>query len=73
MVIEVFGVPVQELDKDDIALDVGVLVKVMDRETGDINFVHRFSDGMSPWEAVGILTSASDVIRQDILESYGDG
>lgn len=54
-----------------IALGFAVSVKALDDE-GDIVIVNTRSDDLTAWEALGMLTAATDDLRAKLQQTEGD-
>ena len=65
----VFGLEVGDLDEGVIPIEVVVSLKGID-ENGRAILYERMSSGLSPWEAVGMLITHADGLRQTLTASY---
>lgn len=67
----VFGIDVSDLDPQVTPIEVVVSLKGMD-EDGHVSLYELHSDGLSCWEAIGMLTTHADGLRQSLLTSGDD-
>lgn len=68
----VFGLEVGDLDEGVTPIEVVVSLKGLD-ENGRVILYERKSDGLSGWEAVGMLMTHADGLRRALIEdSYDD-
>jgi hypothetical protein len=60
----VMGLHVEPLDENCIPLEAVVLIKCLG-EDGEPTIDVRSTDGLQPWDRIGMLTVALDVTRED--------
>lgn len=65
----VFGLEIDDLDEGVTPIEVVVSLKGLD-EDGRVILYERMSSGLSPWEAVGMLMTHADGLRQMLTASY---
>lgn len=53
-------------------LEAVAVVKCLD-EAGGMALITRFSDGVTSWEAIGMMTVAADLERDKVLDAFRDG
>jgi hypothetical protein len=61
-----YGCSLPSLPQDTIAVGMNLQIKVMDAQ-GQIGF-HEFSSGLSSMESLGMLDSAADTVRLNIMK-----
>lgn len=66
---DVFGVRLEELPEGISPIEALVVVKALD-EDGDLTFYSRCSDGLSTWEAIGMLITTTDQLRKAFSASF---
>lgn len=69
--IEVFGATIEDLPKKWQGLDVIVIAKALNEE-GKVSFVIRYSEGLTTWEAIGLLRVSESVALRDVLDDLDD-
>lgn len=69
---EVFGVAIPDLPKGQMAVDVFILVKTLDTQTGDIKHWDLRSKNLNHQEAMGMAISAADSIRSFLVNGHHD-
>jgi hypothetical protein len=65
----VFGLQVGDLDEGVTPVEVVVSLKGLD-EDGRVILYERRSDGLSGWEAVGMLMTHADGLRRELVDGY---
>ena len=65
----VFGLEIDDLDEGVTPIEVVVSLKGLDGD-GRVILYERMSSGLSPWEAVGMLMTHADGLRQMLTASY---
>lgn len=59
----VFGIPVPDMSEDVQPLECLVLIKGINMETGAPTMTTIGSEGITPWEAVGMLVTEAERIK----------
>lgn len=52
-------------------LEMVTVVKFMD-DSGEVSLAIRMSDGLSHWEAIGMLVAGGDAARQALIAEFTD-
>lgn len=63
------GIHVPDLPDGITPLEVVVSIKTLDQD-GSIAIYERLSEGLSPWEALGMLTTLADSLRDQLTASH---
>jgi len=63
--------PTQDLPDRFTPVEAVAIIKCLD-EDGDPALVLRTTEGLTGWEAVGMLTAALDTQRSDLREDFGE-
>jgi hypothetical protein len=67
----VFGLEVGDLDQGVTPIEVVVSLKGLSPD-GDVVLYERMSEGLSRWEAIGMLMTHADGLRQSLLLGEDD-
>ena len=66
---EVFGIQIADIPSGAQPIEVVVLVKVLTTE-GSVALIERASDGLTSWEALGMVTTFGDTLRSQLQGMY---
>lgn len=65
----IFGVSVPAIPEGAVAVEAIVLVKAIDAD-GEPTIFLRSSDGLAPWDMVGVLVMAADIERERAASGF---
>jgi hypothetical protein len=68
--MDFLGIEFTDLPDGATALEVVVLVKVIDAD-GHVGLVERSSKGLTLWEALGMATTFADTMRDQLRDAWG--
>lgn len=69
MAINVSNIKLQDLPEGYMPLETVAVIKCLDAN-GSPTLAIRMSKGLMPWEAIGMLVTASDQARTEIQEEF---
>jgi hypothetical protein len=69
--VDVAGINLPDLPDGITPLECVVTIKGLDTD-GDITLYERISDGLTSWEALGMVTTLADSLRHGLADAHRD-